>query len=47
MYIDMVNDFLVNFIHHKESRICSVLEAVNVLESIDQAKKFKERDINE
>lgn len=47
MYIEMINDFVFNFIDHQSSKICKVSEALSVLEYIEQAKQFKDIDTNE
>ena len=47
MYIEMIKDFVFNFIDHQSSKICKVSEALSVLEYIEQAKQFKDIDTNE
>ena len=43
MYIEMLEDFAINFIARQENRLCTVLEAFSVLEYIEKAKQFNNR----
>ena len=47
MYIEMLEDFAMNFIARQENKLCTVLEALSVLEFIEKAKQSNNRHSNE
>ena len=47
MYIEMLEDFAMNFIARQENKLCTVLEALSVLEYIEKAKQFNNRGSSE
>ena len=47
MYIEMLEDFAMNFITQQENKLCTALEALSVLEFIEKAKQSNNRYNNE
>ena len=47
MYIEMLEDFAMNFIAQQENKLCTVLEALSVLEFMEKAKQSNNRYNNE
>lgn len=47
MYIEMIKDFVFNFIEFKTNKVCKVSDALSVIRYIEQAKQFKKINNNE
>ncbi|MDC1013954.1 Gfo/Idh/MocA family oxidoreductase [Gammaproteobacteria bacterium] len=47
MYIEMIKDFVLNFIKFKTNKVCNISDALTVIKYIEQANQYKKINKNE